>query len=88
MGFLDRAKYLTAAMEDRRRFMRVFDGPDGEAVLREIARLGFMTKSTFCPGDPNKTALNEGARRLALDIFKRAKVDPVKLVNNIMEETD
>ena len=64
-------------------YVRVFDSPDGEAVLHHIMKQGFVTRSTFVEGDPQQTALNEGSRRLALSILKFAKKDHQQLIKQI-----
>lgn len=67
---MDPLKMLRERYALRDSYRRVFDGPDGERVLRHIMRQGFVTKSTFVANDPEQTALNEGSRRLALSIVK------------------
>lgn len=66
-------------------FRRLFDTPDGQEVLKTIAREGFVFKSTFVAGDPYQTTLNEGSRRLALSIMKLANTDDGALIK-MMEE--
>ena len=69
-------------------FQRIFDNPenpDGQLVLREILRQGFVTRSTFVAGDPHQTAMNEGSRRLALSILKHSYRDHARLVEQLTE---
>lgn len=62
-------------MRDRHKtrdyYKRVFDSPDGELVLRHIARNAHLTSTTFVVNDRDQTLLNEGARRLALSILRQ-----------------
>lgn len=69
-------------------FVRTFDNeewPDGKIVLRSICREGFVFKTTFVAGDPHQTALNEGARRLALSILGHTYRDHGELINQVEE---
>jgi len=60
-------------------FKVVFSSPEGQRVLAKICADGFMFRPTFVAGEPNQTALNEGARRLALSILKTVKTTPRQL---------
>lgn len=64
-------------------YVRVFDGPDGERVLRHIAKAGFLTRSTFVAGDPEQTVLNEGSRRLALSILRFVRRNHAELLKQV-----
>lgn len=64
-------------------YERVFDGPDGQRVLRHIMKVGFVTTPTLVPGDPQMTAMNEGSRRLALSILKFVRKDHGKMIQEI-----
>jgi len=69
-------------------FQRIFDSPenpDGQLVLREILKQGFVIRSTFVAGDPHQTAMNEGSRRLALSILRHAFTDHARLVEQLTE---
>lgn len=66
-------------------YVRVFDSPDGERVLRHILRSGYAFNTTFVRGDPQETMLNEGSRRLALSILKFVKRDHKELVSQVEE---
>lgn len=56
-------------------YQSVFSSPAGEEVLIHICKVGHVFTSTFVDGDPQKTALNEGKRVLALSILKFIKKD-------------
>ncbi len=59
---------------ERQRVLRgayrtVFNSPQGEKVLADLADHGCMMRSTFIAGDPNATSFSEGARGVVLRIF-------------------
>lgn len=60
--------------------------PDAAHVIQHICKAGFISRSTFVPGDPYQTAVNEGSRRLALVILKFANEDPNKLIEQILQQ--
>jgi len=66
-------------------YRRVFDkaSPDVERVIRHLCKVGFVTRSTFVPNDPNQTAMNEGSRRLVLSILRFVHADQKKMVEQI-----
>lgn len=64
-------------------YQNVFGTPEGEQVLRHIAKVGFLTRSTFVAGDPDQTMLNEGSRRLALSILRFVRKDHSELLAQI-----
>lgn len=48
-------------------YRRVFAGPDGEAVLADLAQFCRAFTTTFVPGDSHASALGEGRR----EVFNR-----------------
>lgn len=84
---LDVVKRRYANIRDRlalhQSYQRVFSTPDGERVLRHIAKVGMLTSSSFVAGDPHQTSLNEGKRLLALSILKFVRRDHGTLVEQI-----
>ena len=56
-------------------YIKVFSTSEGKRVLDDLSRSGFMTKSTFQPGDTNTTSRNEGMRTLVLHIIDMAKIE-------------
>jgi hypothetical protein len=56
---------------------------DSEIVLRHLIKLGCVNRTTFCPGDPNKTMMNEGARRLVLEVLNLIHGDTDAVMNRI-----
>lgn len=57
-------------------YKRVFDSPDGEAVLKDLCKRYFINQSTANTGDPNILFFNEGQRVLVLELIKAAGVLP------------
>jgi len=58
-------------------------GGDSEIVLRHLIKMGCVNRTTFCPGDPNKTMMNEGARRLILEVLNLIHGDTDAVINRI-----
>lgn len=56
---------------------------DSEIVLRHLIKMGCVNRTTFCPGDPNKTMMNEGARRLILEVLNLIHGDTDAVINRI-----
>lgn len=56
---------------------------DSDMVLRHLMKLGCVNRTTFCPGDPNKTMMNEGARRLVLEVLNLIHGDTDAVMNRI-----
>lgn len=72
----------------RELYKKVFDGSEGEIVLRHIAKRGFVNKATYVRGDIHETMINEGMRRLALSIISYIHKDTSDLVNEIEQSED
>jgi len=53
----------------REDYKSCFQGPSGDRVLADLARLGRMGETTFVPGDPGYSAFREGMRAVVLHIF-------------------
>lgn len=56
---------------------------DAEIVLRHLIKMGCVNRTTFCPGDPSKTMMNEGARRLVLEVLNLIHGDTDAVINRI-----
>jgi hypothetical protein len=52
-------------------------------VLADIALRGGIDRPAFEPGDPYKTAWNDGRRALAQEILELAKIDPRTVFDTI-----
>ncbi len=49
-------------------FLHVFSGPHGERVLAYLSVFCLKKEGTFVNGSPDKSAFNEGARAVILEI--------------------
>ena len=49
-------------------FRQTFLSDQGKKVMALLQKWCFAKKTTFVPGDPYATAMNEGSRRVLLDI--------------------
>jgi hypothetical protein len=80
-------KFLTDLYQIHSAYKRVFESEDGQVVLRHLMKIGYMTRSTFVAGDPQRTALNEGSRRLVLSILRITKKNPQEIQREIEDLT-
>lgn len=69
----------------RHRFMaetykRVFESEDGQIVLGDLARFGYMYSTTDVPGDSHASALAEGSRQVVLHIQRYCELDVAALI--------
>lgn len=69
-------------------YRRVFELPDGQVILADMVRRGFVNKTTFVSNDPFQTAWNEGMRSMVLGVLKTAKIDTQKLVEIMSREME
>ena len=81
----EKLNFLIRDRDTHAAFRRVFDTPDGRVVLDAIMRDGYVFKSTFVSGDPHKTSMNEGSRRLALGIVQYFAKDHGDFVRRVEE---
>ena len=81
----ERIPFLIRDRDVHAAFRRVFDTPDGKTVLNQIMKDGFVFRSTFVQGDPHKTSMNEGSRRLALGIVQYFAKDHGDFVRRVEE---
>jgi len=66
-------------------YKRLFSGPDGEAVLKDLLKFGHFTQPTFVAGSPCESSFNEGKRRVVLRILSflnRKDLDIVQTIYN------
>lgn len=61
-------------LELHRAYRRLFDCPDGRAVLADIRLRGGTDRVSFCH-DPHRTAFNEGRRSMALHVERMLDED-------------
>lgn len=67
--------------EKQQIYMRVFEGPDGEAVLEDLSLRCFNSITTY-DDMPHKMAFNEGRRSVYAHIIKLLNRD----ISDIVEE--
>lgn len=83
-------KNIQAVLANRRgnrsrKYQALFSTPDGDFVLRDICKMAHLAHSTFVKDDPMRSAMNEGARNLALIILQLAKVDPQRIAEQLQQ---
>lgn len=57
-------------------YRQVFNTAAGRTVLEDLQENSFIHTSTYMPGDPYGTAMNEGTRRLVVHIQNMLRVEP------------
>lgn len=72
----------------KERYRVVFDSPDGRIVLMDICKNCFLLKSTHVPGDPHTSAIQEGARVVALNILGRLGYDYTEFIELAQKEQE
>ena len=65
------------------KYREVFNTPVGRDVLTHICKSADVFTTTFVAGDPYRTALHEGQRRLALAILKQLNIDTIEQLNQL-----
>lgn len=69
------------------RYRAVFGSEDGQWVLRDISRRGYIGREVYA-GDPLDTARNAGMRRLALMILKAIDENEAAMARRLEESDD
>lgn len=69
-------------------FLNFADSRAGQIVLDYMREACFMDSTTFCPGDPQGTAFNEGRRSVFLDIQRivRAAEEKKPVASDTLKE--
>ncbi len=72
-------------------FLQTFSGPQGERVLAYLSVFCLKKSGTFVSGSPDKSAFNEGARAVMLEIdywleFDLSTLDETGETDNIEPE--
>ncbi len=79
-----------SVISDRKRvydaYKRTFNSPEGQIVLKHMAKHCFVGSTTFVRGDPDLSLVNEGVRRCFLSILKMAKIDTAQVVKLLEEQ--
>lgn len=67
-------KYLSEKLEKSAKlneaYKKVFDSKDGELVLTDLCKKGFILDTTYVPNNAHETSHREGMRRLILSILR------------------
>jgi hypothetical protein len=66
----------------------VFDTPQGKAVISDLAKYCNVATTSFVPGDPYQTALNEGRRDAFNHIAEMLGLTPADFPNLVKEQTN
>lgn len=64
-------------------YRAVFDTPDGRRVLADLAAYCNVNASSFTPGDPHRTAFNEGARDTFNHVVECAGLKPADVAREL-----
>lgn len=73
---MDAVERSKRAVRTRNAYLRLFNDVDGDLVLAELERFCGAHVTSFAPGDPHRTAYNEGKRSVVLHI--RSMMEPVR----------
>lgn len=83
MKGLDRDKAQEATVMA---YIRTFEGPNGQLVLKDLAMRCMAERRTF-DADPYKTAFNEGRRSVYLEILQMRDVRLLDLQKTAKKES-
>lgn len=67
---VNQASRNSELIKARQLFDHVFNSPEGREVLKDL-QAKFHEITSFAPGDPHRTAFNEGRRSVVLYIMQR-----------------
>jgi hypothetical protein len=65
-------------------YKRLFSGPDGQYVLKDLEKRCFVNRSTYDP-DEKKMAINEGRRSIFVHINNLVNKDVETLLDELKE---
>ena len=77
--------YLKRNIFKANTYERVFGTEDGKFVLADLIGKYYVLKPTFVVGDPEQSILNEGMRKVVLDILYVLRTDPQILMDKLQE---
>lgn len=69
-------------------YQKLFETPDGEKVLRDLCKLGFIDRTTFAPDNQYETAFREGQRAMVLRIVQIINTDPAYLAELVKGQSE
>jgi hypothetical protein len=72
-GLVRAFPHLQRRLEMANAYQAVFDGPQGQRVLRDILHAGGVLNVAYTEGDSGGTHFNDGKRALALHILDRLR---------------
>ena len=81
----------TALTTKNSRYRKVFSDNEGEYVLAELYRFCGIDRPSYVEGSPDRTAYNEGMKRVALHIkgiLKQSNTDIDELINTYQESVN
>jgi hypothetical protein len=81
-------KYTTDRARLQDAYRTVFNTPQGQLVLRHLAKRCNLTSTSVVKGDVHETYVNEGMRRVVLSILRQLKRDDAALLGLIEEGMD
>ena len=61
-------------------YFSVFNSSEGEEIIADLSTRYNVFSPTFDPESERVSAFNEGARNVVLDIIKRARTSPEKIL--------
>jgi|SRR5579859_723745 len=82
---IDRFQAWKQRIALKRKYIGLFESPDGREVLHDILRAGNFASNCFNQ-DPHIAAYNEGKRALALHILSRMRLTGDEAQLKLMEE--
>lgn len=84
-NFVDKTKRILELVKRRSKYRLIFDSDHGRDVLRDICRMGCVTRSSMS-SNPNQLLREAHYRELALMILKRAVQDPQAFISQSLTE--
>jgi hypothetical protein len=66
-------------------YKMVFDSPNGQLILTDLADRHRIFQTTFVTNDPYATAFNEGRRAVILDLIRFINHD-LEFIKEVMKE--
>lgn len=57
-------------------YQKVFATPEGDLILKDLMKIGYVDRTTFAPDSQYETAFREGQRALVLRLIQIINTDP------------
>ncbi len=74
-----------------RAYRTTFSSRSGKIVLKDLIEMHYMLITSFVPGDPYATTLNEGERNVVIRVLQQINMNPndfLKQIEEIVEGDD